>query len=476
MQTTNIDKSVQPVNPWGVDFNRLWQRKGFILSVTLITVALGAISLFVFDDVYEVQTRLYITKGVDPTKGLQIETKEDRNFLGTQAEIIGSPLIIRQALKKAPITMPPSDDVDYMKFVMESLTISPVVNTNVLAIRFQGSIADESLSFVDALIESYEKHLRTNETSRSSEVVDLLTTREKQLRSELEALEEKHTTQRKNSPLIGAAADQIDAKTAALTVISESLAEARVQHLEVKNKLSALQNNTDGGPPIAQALMLAEVPSSSKSAGSEGAIQLASATFNGDESATNADPGGTYASLGATGMAGIGQQLRLAEMKYELANQRFGAKHARTRLASAEIKMTKQLRDEFFEAAISSLQMQKELVAEREEGLAKLYEQERANAKELDDYLAQEKILNDEIARTEGAYGAVFNQLTDIKLVDQALTSGQVSVSVTDLDGTNRRIEKIWPAPLLLFPACIALGLAFGTALVLIPDAARKAT
>lgn len=460
---------------WGIDLWRLWERRGLILGVTVVTLALGVVSLFIFDEIHEVQTRLFLTKGVDPTKGLQIETKEDRNFLGTQAEIISSPLIIRKALERAPVTLPPGSDDDLMKFVLESLTVSPVVNTNVLSIRFRGSDPDEALNFVDALIESYKKHLLADDTHRSSEVVELLTTREAQLRSELNALEEKYAEERRSSPLIGQAGDQIEANTATLAEISKSLAEARIHRVELDNKLQALTKHDQGKASVARAILFSEVLGDEATpVALGGQVNLTSATVPESASVELTGPQSVYASIGAKNLAEIEQQLRLAKLDKEFVSRKLGKAHETTREAVARVELLEQIRDEFIEATVSSLKLQLELEATRERNLEQLFEEERAKAKELDTYLSEEEMLSGEVARAERAYEAVYSQLTDIKLVDQALSSGRVSVAVCDLNGADRQVEKIWPAPLLLLPACCILGLAFGSVLVLVSDATKK--
>jgi uncharacterized protein involved in exopolysaccharide biosynthesis len=466
---------------WGIDPRALWKRKWLILSVTVMSVVCGGAYLLIADPLFEVKTRLYVTRGVDP-KGLQAESQEDRYFIGTQAEIIGSPSIVRQALQKSPVALPPGSDEDLMTFVLESLRVAPVVNTHVLSIRFHSQDADEAVGFVAALVDSYQEHLRSVETSTTNQVVDLLTQREAELRGELDALETRHAAQRRKSPLIGQAEKQIEANSAILSEMARKLADVRVRQVELRHKLAALsQDNV----PVTST-MLSKWPD--PAAPRTGEVRDLPARGGGKDYAyvavNRVEPGARSDEMlnkmrgnetfGADDLAAIEQELRLAVVTKDRMGQWFGDRHPETRQAAAQIAKWRELRHQFVSETIVSLQHQLDIESATEQSLSELYEAERAEAKRLDDHLVQEELIRSEIARTEEAYNALFSQLTDAQLVDQALSTGRASVIVTDLDGTDRRPEKVWPLPLVLLAACAALGLGSGTLFAFAAEASRK--
>ena len=91
--------------------------------------------------------------------------REDRYFMGTQAEAISSPLIVRAALARAPITIPAKHAQDPMRFILESLKVSPIVNANVMSIRFHGADPEETQRFMSALVKSYEEYIQNLEAN-----------------------------------------------------------------------------------------------------------------------------------------------------------------------------------------------------------------------------------------------------------------------------------------------------------------------
>lgn len=461
--------------PGGIDLRRLWSRKGLILSVTLLSVAIGAAYLVIAEDVYEVQTRLYLNNAVDPTKVIQDDGREDRFFVGTQAEVIGSPSIVRKALEKAPVTLPPGTDDDLMTYVLESLTVSPVVNTEVLSIRYQGPKEEEAVRFVEALVESYQQHLKTIDTSTSTEAVELLAQREAELRAKLERLEAEYAEQRRASPLIGEAEKQLEANTLVLAEVGQALTAARVRHIGLKNQLAAMPVGRNPDSAVASTVSYHKPAQPGGDSSPEDAPH--GAAFKADPVALSRDVSRMalgYEGEGATDLLDVEQQLRLAVLKKSRANEKLGEFHPLHREVDAEVATWRQLRDETMRVAVDSLQQQLEIEAATQEHLEELYEQEQQKAKSLDDHLVREKVLRAEIARTEGVYNAVFSRLTDTELVDQALSNGRASVIVRNLDGPHLKAEKLWPQPLIMMPACAIFGLACGIVVAFAADASSS--
>lgn len=459
------------LSPAGIDLRSLWSRKWLILGATLFAVALGAAYLSVAQERYEVKTRLFLKKGVDPTKVIQEDEREDRYFAGSQAEIIGSPSIIRQALKKAPVQLPPGTDDDLMTYVLEALTVSPVVNTQVLSIRYEGPDADEAVRFVEALVESYKEYLKSIETNTSTGAVELLAEREAELRAKLNQLEEKHAAQRRASPLIGQAEKQLEATTTILADVGQALTAVRVRHFGLQNQLAAISQDRDPDTALASTVSYQKPAPADRNRGSTKA-----ASFRMDPAALSQNFSRMalgYDGEGADGLVDVEQQLRLAILKTSRARERLGELHPMQHEADAELAMWRQLRDDSLGMALDSLEKQLEIEAATEARLSELYESERRKAKELDDHLIQEQKVLSEIARTEEVYNAVFNRLTDSQLVNQALSAGRASVLVRDLDGPHLHAEQLWPQPLIMLPACALFGLTFGVLVAFGADAAR---
>jgi uncharacterized protein involved in exopolysaccharide biosynthesis len=163
---------------------------------------MGVAYLVLTEATYEAQTRILVQQ-----EELAMEQKAaprtDKLFAATQAEVIRSPLIVRQALASLGISQPALETEDPVTQVLEALHVAPVVQTDVLTLRFRSQDPDRTVAVINAIIAAYQAHLREIESDSQSETLSLLSTRERELRSELNRLQEKHELLRESSPLVG---------------------------------------------------------------------------------------------------------------------------------------------------------------------------------------------------------------------------------------------------------------------------------
>jgi hypothetical protein len=141
----------------------------------------------------------------------------------------------------------------------------------------------------------------------------------------------------------------------------------------------------------------------------------------------------------------------------------------------AEIATLEGLLREHVAAAVVWLKNQVGVEAAAEANLQQLLEIEQEKVKALDGYLLQDDMIRAEIARTEALYNGTLAQLTDVRLVDQALAEGGMSVVVRDLQGPDLQAELVWPKPIELLAICGVCGLIGGVFLAYGSELAQRA-
>ena len=451
------------------DLAIFWRRKWSILIATIFTVALGVIYLLLTEKVHEVQTRILVQKnatGIDRDQN----HRWDREFVATQAELIRSPLILRAALDQAPLTIP-DPQTDPVKYVLDRLIVAPVVQTDVLSIQFRTADPDECVKFVNSIVKAYEEHLQEIDTDTNSESVELLTHRERELRERLHQLDEEHIQLRKNSPLIGQSKDIVNVHAAMLSQLAQKLTASRLRKVELDSQLQSLAmtdqrrlSSIDDGSTIKTIAML---PSSANVARTnlEYGPQLRNlviANLMRDDH-----------DLGARNIVEMEQQLQLAEVKRQQALQKFGARHAEAKLAEAEVAEWEEMLDARLAAAVDSVQQQLQVETVAETSLSKLYEDEQAEVKAIDDFLLKDEKTRAEIARTEEIYNTVLARLSEVELSEQAVASGHRSIVVRDLEGPELKAEVSWPQPKKFLALCGIVGLIGGVLLSLAVESVR---
>ncbi len=143
----------------------VWRRKGLLFVSLVLTLAIGAAYLEFATPIYEVRARLLVQKqGVhlDPARPWDFS---DPDFLATQAQILRSPVIVREALASADYPPPQEPQTDPVVAIIESLTVDPVRGTNVLSLSFRTPHPQPGTTLVEQLIEKYA-HFNHGETMR----------------------------------------------------------------------------------------------------------------------------------------------------------------------------------------------------------------------------------------------------------------------------------------------------------------------
>ncbi|MEX1223832.1 MAG: Wzz/FepE/Etk N-terminal domain-containing protein, partial [Pirellulales bacterium] len=242
-----------------VDLGELWRYKWRIVAITTLFVAAGVGYLFVTPTVYEVSCRVAVredTPAIEQPLGLA-----NREFLATQAEVIRSPLIIREALTDAPITLPETYEKSASAFVLETLAVTPIIQTEVLKISYRSENEDEAKALVAALVTKFEEHVRQDDRSRHAEELELLTRREAELRDQLAVLQQQRAVFRRDSPLVGQSRESLTLEANQLAESAQRLSEARARRMALENKLksyvvakSNLNNGEDDGAVVPASL------------------------------------------------------------------------------------------------------------------------------------------------------------------------------------------------------------------------------
>ncbi|MFM7073097.1 MAG: Wzz/FepE/Etk N-terminal domain-containing protein [Planctomycetota bacterium] len=516
-----------------LDFHLIWRRKLTFLVCAAFTTALGVAYLAVEKPTYEVSRRVL----VEPERPAQDDgspTMTTRQFAPTQAELLRSPKVIRRALEAAPLEVPTAWREDVVGFISESLTVTQVVDTAVLKIRFRANDPVAAGRFVDALVKSYRDILREQQSETVERLKVMLTDEEHRRREELESMQARHLALLRKSPYPAKLEENASVKADNLVQLSRQLAETRQRRASLAARLKQVREMTatqvarganpptpssaSKSPPItrmprptpplteanyrpqeleerpvmARGTRTAPVSTAETTAlceSAEESRELSEFARAAKEMALAESPLGIGLSSeqsalfqllrdGDGGSDGVllelQRQLTQAQLRRQQLAVQFGPKHDAFRQVEAEIVRLEQMLRNQLSSLMDSLEQR--LVAEDAavDELRQRYDSETREMKELDNFVAQDAVLRAEIKRTEDAYGLVFAQLKQVSLVDEALTKGRSDVSVVDLEPSNEKPPKVWPltGPLLMLSFAVGI---FGALLLIYSSAVFQA-
>lgn len=448
-----------------------WRRKWYVVLCLAFTLALGAVYYVRADRLYQVSTRLLVEK-----QGLPLDSapnQQDKGFLATQAEIIGSPAVAESAAKKVHWPEPLKAGVVPTKKLLAGMTVQPVMGTQVISVSYRSHDLPHALDAVKEIIASYRLYLQQAEQDTSFGTLRLLTQSEKDLRTDLERLQREYRELRKQGPLTSQGKNGAAAQLLLAQQVGQKLTEARNRRIELKNQLQMAQSWSQ----VREATHVA------------GRVRFEkTAVAHLDESHVDQQPALPVRHVAATrplattlllsqaifpdgaDVATLQSQLTAAQLREQELAERFGYKNAELRAVRQQIEALEGSLRDVLDAAPEVLQQQLAAVESSEQRLDELYRSELANAKELDNYLLKEQQAMDQIERVQLLHDSVLTQLQQSELTNQALADGGSPVRVGVLQAPEPPSEPLWPAPLIVLIVSTAVGLACAGGLVVIAE------
>ena len=463
MSTATQTQAQSQAAPPIVNLPDLWRFKWRIVLTAVVFVICGAAYLAVTPPTYEVSSRVMVRE--DNPLLLQPQQEVlDREFLATQAEVIRSPLIILEALKDVPVALPDGYEKGEVAFVLESLTVSPIVQTDVLKIVYRGDDPEVAKKFTSALVERYEQYMQQADQGRHAEDLELLTQREAEIRQQLEQLQDEHTQFRRESPLLGQSRETLIVLSNQLALLGERLSEARNRRIALENKLDtyALAKADSQGDDFLNAVVPALLQVDERAAPLVQQATLAAPADNDPSTNVLRD----VSNAGGADFTEIQLQLWQARGNVEELSTKYGAQHPELVSAADRVQYWEKLLKQRVFAAEFGLAQELEAAKTTESNLQKLYDEERTRVKELDDFLVEETAMSAKIARTSEIHAAALTVLKDYELTEESLEKGRSSAIVRVLDGPELQEEIVWPQPKLILAMSGALGLMAGVVLV----------
>lgn len=430
----------------------LWRRKRELLLALLVALGLGVGYLLVTPSIYESQARVLVQRrelSVDRERTL----RQDRQFVATQAEVVRSPLVVGQALQGVQVDIPRGVKKDKVAYVLSALSVVPVVETDVLKLRYRGSSSQEVVDVISAIMERYEVYLQEIEQDDSTETIELLAQREEDLRGELQTLQQAYLKQRENSPLLGRGREAVAVDMTLLSQISQKLAETQNRRLELQNKLHALSLLTSDDSFTEDRGYL-RAPGTKTANSAEPKSEQSSRHLLYDEQTP-----------GSAGLNEIRTALWQAEARQRELATSYGPKHSDMVAISHQIGHWQELVDERSSEIDHLLQQEYALTQQTEETLQRQYDQERESLKKMDNDLLDEEFLLSNIARVESVHASTLAHLQDSQLQNEALQKGQATVTVEVLENATVP-KKVWPLTIPFLVVCAAAGLVLGGLLI----------
>ncbi len=459
----------------------LWRRKWYLIAPVIISVALGTAYLLQLEPTYRIQARVLVQRqGLAP--GQERKPKDDEEFLATQAEIIRSPAVVQRAANTLDLAPRGDPQMDPTTIILDCLTVKPVLGTSVLSITMVGPDAEEATRTVAAVIASYRKYLYHIDHETHLESLRVLTRSERELRDDLDGLEQQYLQLRESSALMGRGRDAAAVQRALLTHLGETMTDAKNHRMQVENRIRAWLHPAAPAmasqPPAKSVLFqasLSSVRGNNRRSGSPSAmaeLQLRPSAISaaGGESLSTFHLTDKDSGINVADIRLIRQELFRTQAQQQALAQQYGPKHPEMRAVREKTVAWQRRLKEAMDETPRIMQQQLEAARLQERQLAHLYQAEFEKAKAVDGHLIKEQQVTDRIERVQSIHDSILGQVRQWQLADQALAEGRSGVRIGILEAPALAERVMFPPPLLLLAVCIVIGLVGGSAMITIVE------
>ncbi len=440
-----------------------WRRQHQVWLCVLAALAVGALYDNWAQPTYEVRAKLLVEKkGLALAEGELPKPLRDLEFLATQAEIVRSPAVVSRAAAAVAWPATTESPVSSTRALIEALSVRPVMGTSVLSLSVRASDAALATDGLAAVIASYRQYLNDRERQTHSTTLELLTRTEKELRSELQALDDQYASLRADRPLGGKGEGGVDVHMALVVELGRQLAEVRNQRIQLENQLVIAARGwsaPEGPTPVTTRQVAYAAPLGPERVAAEPPLTPVSPEeLAALPAAASADVAAVHARL-------VEAQLR--EKNLEV---RYGEKHPDLRGAREQVARLRREYAMALEVGAERLRQQFAAVTASERHLDELYRKELETARAIDQFVVEEQQLCEQTQRVQTLHDSILDQIRTWKLSDEAVADGQSRVHVALLEEPTLPQQPVWPDRKLLFGLCGLIGLVSATGLMTVSE------
>jgi uncharacterized protein involved in exopolysaccharide biosynthesis len=418
-----------------------WKWRRYVGLTMLGAVALGAIYLLLATTIFGVSALILVEHRDTGIQNYGL-VRDNSSFLATQAEILHSPPVVREALVGSGIGFPEPEPGLFERFfgwlpfvggeafdaekvavagALESLEATPVLGTQVIALNYRTDEAGAGVRFVQSVIDSYRDYVHQLDQSGQAEALALIESEEQQRREELRDLELQYEALRAAGGTLGDEQDGVlSVEKARLEEHVRHLVEAQSERIRLENDLHAARAASGQPSEASEALRAAE------------------------------------------------QHLA------ELRSRGYSDRHPEVRATLAQLESLRAPLPQTNASQAQDLERRVQAARATESSLTALYEQEFRKSKEVDLQRLREQRLAEDVNNAREAHQVALRLLHEKKLTVDALAKDGAGVVVRTLEAPTLLEDALWPRPVPVLFCCIVIGALAGLGLAVVAERAQE--
>ena len=419
----------------------IWRHGWIVLSVTVLVLGATFVYIAKATPIYRSTSRIYVEqrgpKILTEAEGVMTQSK---NYLHTQAELLKSTPILSSALETAGIRQMKifksiDNPIAYLK--KKGLDVSVGKKDDIINVSSNSPEPVEAAQLVNEVVDSYITYHATRKRSTSAEILKILHTEKAKRNKELT---EKLTTmmdfKKENEPLAfeGSRGNIVIARFERL---SQVLTEAQLATIESKSVYKSIEKMVGNPAKLKQFIEAQRAKGIYVSTGSEKAALRSK----------------------------LNQlELRRADRRRQVKSGHPAVMALETEIAQVEEQIA-DLDAEFARAHLAVAEQRYISAKEKEDQIAKYYQEQRKQALDLNEQLAQYTLLESDWEQTKKLCDILDDRIKELNVTEDV---GALNISILEVARAADKPSK--PQKARYMAIALMMGLMLGGGLALLRD------
>jgi len=417
----------------------MWRGRWLILLAIVVVLTAAVIYLLKATPIYTSTSRIYVEQSGPKIFG-ETETTvmtQSKNYLYTQAELLKSTPIIAAVLDVPGIAkMKTLGTVDNpIAYLKKELDVSVGKKDDIISLSFNSPYPAEAAQLINEVVDSYITYHATRKRSTSAEVLKILQSEKAKRGKELtEKLTKMLNFKKENEPLAfeGSRGNIVITR---LERLSQELTDAQLATIESKSAFESVKEMVDDPTQLKQFIE----------------AQRAKGIYVSTDSAK--------ASL----LSKLDQlKLRHADRRRQLKSKHPAVTALETEIAHIEEQIA-DLDNEFARAQLAMTRQQYVNAKEKEDQIAKYYDEQRKQTLDLNEQLAQYTILQSDWEQTKRLCDILDERIKELNVTEDV---GALNISILEVARVADKPSEPQKAAFLAKALIVSLMLGIGLALL----------
>lgn len=395
------------------DIERAIRERRRMLAIGLAGgLGLAVLVILFSTPLYPVSARIVLEQQDVSTDDTAISARTaGSSFIATQAEVMESRSVVERALEKIPRAPYLDEDDDAVAEAEESIDVTPISQTQVVALAYLGPDPAHGVRLLEALVEAYREVVSRNDRASQAQKLRAKQAEIEVLESQAEEMESRLASLRSDNEILGSGDEAAEAQAQILDDQMRQLTEVRRERIALESRLAA---------------------------GGEETAELDPATRS------------------------LQQDLWEAEAELARAEQTLKPRHPSVESARRRVQVLRRQIRASKEARPEALRREIEATRSLEDELRAAYEAERQRMADIERHRRQETALLEAIERIRTMSDARRRELLDQRLVSRLAEEGETSITARVIEPPKLPKEPVWPRNKLVLAGGAGLGLAAG--------------